>query len=292
MVSDFSAIEAVGTSYLAGEDWKLDAFRIIQRGELYNGAEDIYCATAMLVLGRPVKKKNKKDRGIGKVCELAFGYQGGVNAWYNFDSSGTYTDKEIEHHKRAWRKNHPATVDLWAGLDTAAVDAVKLGRRTRYGYISYEVVNDEAGRWLTCILPNGRRLWYYNPSVEEVEFTYRFLNDDDEWDTRTRKKDQLSYEGRDNKRGGSWGVVRTYGGMLTENAVQAISRDIMVEAMIRVEKLGYPIVLTVHDEIIADVPIGQGSMTEFDAAMSVVPVWLPDCPVSAKGWEGGRYKKD
>jgi DNA polymerase len=108
---------------------------------------------------------------------------------------------------------------------------------------------------------------------------------------RELQKD-LSYMGRDNKKNGMWGRVRTYGGMLVENIVQAIARDLMVEGMIRVEAAGYPIVLTVHDEIIAEVKKMFGSLADFCSKMAGPnPKWAEGCPVAVEGWCGPVYKK-
>ena len=279
MVSDFSAIEAVVTAWVAGEQWKLDAFQQIQDGFGYEGSPDIYCATASKIFRRPVTKADKAGRQIGKVCELAFGYQGGVGAWRNFDKSDTYDDAEVDNFKRDWRESHPMTVNLWHGLEGAALHCVKTHKPTRYRSIAFEMVKDKAGWWLTIILPNGRRLWYYDPIIQQKMTPWGDM------------ADSLTYMGRDNKKGGSWGRVSTYGGMLTENVVQAISRDIMAEAMIRVEHLGYLILLTIHDEIISEVDKGFGSLDEFNRTMSEVPVWNQGCPVGVAGWEGTRYMK-
>ena len=88
-----------------------------------------------------------------------------------------------------------------------------------------------------------------------------------------------------------WQKTPTYGGKLTENAVQAASRDLMAEAMLRLEAAGYPIVLTVHVEVVAEVPEGFGSLAEFERIMSVVPAWAAGCPIQAKGWRGKRFRK-
>jgi hypothetical protein len=208
-------------------------------------------------------------------CELAFGYGGGVGAWRNFDSSDKYTDDEVDQYKKDWRYQHQATVSLWYGLENAAVDSLRLDTAVRYRNIVFEPVYDKAGKWLTAILPNGRRLWYFDPILMPGKFGNM----------------QVTYQGRDNKKGGSWGRIFTYGGMLTENVVQAISRDLMAEAMIRVEKIGYTIVLTVHDEIVAEVDLGFGSLKEFEREMSIVPPWAHGCPVGVDGWQGFRYRK-
>lgn len=285
MVGDFSAVEARVTSWCAGEDWKLDAFRAIDRGEGYQGSDDIYCATAAKIVKHPVKKKDHpEDRQLGKICELAFGYQGGVGAWRGFDKSrpgekNYRTDAEVDNYKVEWREAHPATRDLWYGLEEAAVAALDTGLRTCYRRVRFEIVEDKAARWLTMILPNDRRLWYYEPRLETVRTQSGSL------------RQQISYEGRDNKHGGVWRRIRTYGGMLTENAVQAISRDLMVEAMIRVEALGYPIVLTVHDEIVSEPAAGHGSLDEFKKAMTLMPPWAGGLPLTVEAWSGNRYRK-
>lgn len=285
-VADFSAIEARVTAWLYDEQWKLDAFAEVDKGNGYNGSDDMYCASAAMIFGHPVKKKLHKElRQVGKMCELAFGYQGGIGAWRKFDTrkpgdKGYVEDETVDEYKNGWRAAHPNIVNGWYGIEEAAIRAVRDGGKAYYGPITFEVIEDKAGKWLTCRLPNGRRLWYYNPQLEDYE------------DRFGRVKYTLTYEGKDNKAHGIWSRVTTYGGMLTENIVQAISRDLMVEAMIRVEAAGYWIVLTVHDEIISEVDFSFGSDEEFDTLMTVVPPWAEGCPIHAAGWSGVRYHKE
>jgi DNA polymerase len=285
-VADFAAIEARVTAWLYNEEWKLDAFIEVDRGNGYKGSDDMYCAAAAMIFGHPVSKKlHKALRQIGKMCELAFGYQGGIGAWRNFDTRqegdpGYVDDDTVDSYKVAWREAHPNIVAGWYGVEETAINAVRFEGPFSYAYVTYEKVVNAAGTWLTCTLPNGRKLWYYNPKVESYI---------DKWG---REKWELTYEGKDNKRGGMWGRIKTYGGMLTENIVQAISRDLMVEAMIRVEQAGYPIVLTVHDEIICETKSDFGSSEEFDTLMCVVPPWADGCPITASGWTGIRYHKE
>lgn len=289
-VADFAAIEARVTAWLYGEEWKLDAFTEIDAGRGYQGSDDVYCAAAAMVFGRPIKKKtDKPQRQVGKMCELAFGYQGGIGAWRNFDprepgDKGYVHDDQVDIYKNAWRKAHPSIVSGWYGIEEAAVNTVKSGKPHAYSCVLFQIENNKAGKWLTCRLPNGRKLWYFNPIVDTYEEKDRY--------GRLRMKSVLQYEGRNNDKGGKWGVVQTYGGMLTENIVQAISRDLMVEAMIRVEQAGYRIILTVHDEIIAENIIGFGSGEEFDRLMTIVPDWAEGLPISVSGWVGFRYHKE
>lgn len=287
-VSDFSAIEARVLAWVAGERWKLDAFQAIDEGKGYHGSQDIYLATASMVYGYPclTKKTHGPERQVGKVCELAFGYQGGVGAWRKFDPSDKWTDEEVDSKKRGWRSTHPMTVKLWYGLEEAAVKAVRNKATYHYRDITYAYVTSPVGPWLACRLPNGRCLWYFRPEAVETGI-----------DRRTGEmKYQVEYEGKDNKHGGQWNRIRTYGGMLTENVVQAISRDLMVEAMFRVERAGYPIILTVHDEIICERRIGLGTMKEFNELMSMKPEWVTrnpmPLPISVAGYVAIRYRKD
>lgn len=282
MVADFSAIEAVVLAWVCGEESKLDVFR---------NKLDPYCETASGIFGFKVDKKIAKDpshpefkkhsdaRQTGKTCELAFGYQGGVGAWRNFDRTESKTDDEINETKDTWRANHPNIQDAWYGFERAALNAVSTGKPHHYNGITFGTMTDKAGNWMYIQLPNGRKLWYYDPELHD---------DETPWGKPCKK---LSYQGKDNNRGGAWGRVETYGGKLTENIVQAIARDLMVEGMIQVEILGYRIILTVHDEIIADVPFGFGSQKEFEEAMAYVPPWAKGCPVAVDGWTGHRYRK-
>ncbi len=269
-VSDYGAIEGRGTAWVAGEQWKLDAFA--------SGVE-IYCATAEQIFGHSVTKEdNPKERKIGKVCELAFGYQGAVGAWRGFDKSDDYTDEEVQDFKRAWRKKHPATVTAWHELERAAGRAVLTGKPQTYGPVTFDTVSDAAGDWMTCTLPNGRKLWYYDPEVEMEDTPYGPCY-------------EVTCRGRNNKQGGRWTTIHLYGGLYMENIVQAVSRDILVEGMFAVEAAGYPLILHVHDEPVAEPHEDWGSTDHYNSLITRVPLWLPGFPLAAAGWRGKRYHK-
>jgi DNA polymerase len=247
-------------------------------------SEDIYCVTASDLVGFEVKKaEHSHERQLGKITVLGCGYQMGSSK-LQYQAEKDYgvvlEDHEAEHMVNVYRDKYQEVKWLWYGLQDAAIAAVKTGQPHSYNNIIYELVDDNAGRWLACVLPNGRRIWYYEPIVERIVPPWGGA-----------KRDSLTYMGRDNKKGGSWGRVRTYGGMLCENVVQAIARDLMAEAMVRVEIAGYNIVLTVHDEIISEDDENFGNQTEFEELMAVCPPWARGCPIAVEGGTVTRYQK-
>ena len=301
--ADFSAIEARGLAWLAGQSDVLDAFR---------SGVDIYNHSATGIFGRPINRKVDKLEGqIGKVCELALGYAGGVGAFQamakvyglkigdHFDAIwplATHENREraekgwadrgrrsgvaknawlaAEVIKLAWRQANPRIVEYWKVLEDAAIEAVaNPGRIVPAGqHIAYRM----NGSFLWCRLPSGRPLCYPYARITEKRtpwgamvpaITYKSVN-------------QLSRK---------WEDKDFYGGLSAENVTQAVCRDIMAEAMVRVENAGYPVVLTVHDEIVSE--RAGGDLGEFESLMTSVPDWATGFPIAASGWVGRRYRK-
>lgn len=280
--SDFSAIEAVVLAELAGESWRQEVFRT--HGKIYE-------MSASKISGVPFEEfaRYKKDTGqhhplrkkVGKVAELASGYGGGLNAWKAFGADDFMTDDEIQVNVKAWRQASPAVVAFWYGLQDAAFMAVQCpGTCYVYRGINYGVKDDI----LYCQLPSGRTLAYHQPRLEQEVSS---------WGKMSMR---LTYMGwNSNYLAGpvGWTRLSTWGGKLTENVVQAVSRDILAHAMLGLDRAGYPIVLHVHDEIVAEVPHGRGSVEEFERIMSTMPAWAAGWPVKAAGgWRGLRYRKD
>lgn len=279
-VADFSSIEARGTMWLAGQKDGLEAFKKYDRGD----GPDIYCHMAQQLYDRPINKTDDpEERQLGKVTILGCGYQMGpprLKAQAKKDYGIDLTDEQSEWLVGTYREKNNMVPGMWKGLETAAFAAVTDERRYDYTKVSYDIVNDAAGKWLICILPNGKKIWYYNPKIIKTITSWG------------AEKWAVSYEGRDNKIGGAWNRVTTYGGMLTENVVQAVSREIMVDAMFRVEKAGYPIILTVHDEVISETDPDFGSTEEFEQLLiGPASAWANGFPISAEGWSGVRYRK-
>lgn len=274
--SDYSAIEAVVLAALAGESWRLEVFA--SHGMIYE-------TSAAKITGRTLDEyiahkkatgEHHPDRKKGKVAELASGYGGGLEAWKNFGADTFMTVPEIRAAIEAWRKESPAIVAMWYGLEDAARLAIQ-NPGSAFGYrgILYQV----GGGVLYCRLPSGRLIAYNGA---------RLVPGTTPWGKAVMR---IVYD-RVDPITQQWTPTDTYGGKLTENVVQAASRDILAHAMKRHDAEGYPIVLHVHDEIAAEVPAGFGSVAEFEAIMADLPTWAAGWPLRASGgWRGRRYRK-
>lgn len=316
LVADYSSIEGRVTAWLAGEQWKVEAFIANDEGR----GPGMYEINAASIFNMPVDAIGKKsnERQTGKASELALGFGGGVRAYdsmakiYGIDMAPIYPilqkssdpevfDRAITSYERwnesgllgtdlmtreawiasevtkvLWRAKHPETVALWEGLEAAAYRAVETpGTVTRYGKINFIVRRG----FLWMRLPSGRCLAYGAPSIKERSTPWG------------DKKPAVTAMGVDSVTR-KWRRSALYGGLLTENAVQAIARDLIAIGMMNAERAGYPIVLTVHDEAVADTPDNHGSLEDFSQKLCDMPAWADGLPVVADGYESYRYKKD
>ncbi len=282
IAADFSNIEGRVLAWLAGESWKVEAFRAYDRGV----GPDLYLVTAAEILGVDVKTLNKKSperQAYGKVPELACGYQGGVGAFQTMAHTYRITirDELAQRIVKAWRAKHPNVTQFWWDLEAAAFEAVaNPGALTTVRDIKFKVV----GSFLWCQLPSGRSLCYPYPAIAWKEMPWK--TDDGE----PVRKQVVSYRGV-NSYTRKWETIYTYGGKLAENITQAVARDVLAEAIVRLEAAGYPVVMHVHDEVICEVPDDFGSVEEFEALMVELPPWAAGLPVAAEAWEGPRYRK-
>ena len=263
VVADFSAIEARVMGWLSGEEWVLDVFR---------GDGKLYEMTASRMFGIPMAEigKGSSERAKGKVASLACQYGGSTGALISMGALDMgLTEVELPPLVAAWRKANPHMVQFWWDVDAAAVKAVTEKQKTKVGKIIFEYRSGI----LFITLPSGRKLSYVKPRMAVNKFG----------------RDGLTYEGiSENKK---WSRIETYGPKLVENIVQGTARDLLAEAMLRVEKKGYPIVMHCHDEIIAEVPEGSGSVDEMCEVMAVQPEWAEGLPLRADGFECKFYQK-
>ena len=265
--ADFSAVESRVLAWLSGERWKLEAYR--KYDQTGDPQYEPYCVLASEALKRTVTPDDETGRAFGKVYDLAFGFGGGLGAWRKLDHTDTYSDTEIERFKTAFRNSHPATKQFWHELERAAHRCVFTRQRIEFGRLAFEMQNGT----LLLTLPSGRRLSYPEARLIPGKFE------------GTR---ELQY--KDNARG-KWDDYGAWYGALVENVVQATARDLLANAMVRVEAAGYSIVLTVHDEIICEIPEGFDSLDEFHRLMTVLPDWAEGLPVAARVWTRQRYAK-
>ena len=263
VVADFSAIEARVMGWLSGEEWVLDVFR---------GDGKLYEMTASRMFGIPMAEigKGSQERAKGKVASLACQYGGSTGALVSMGALDMgLTEDELPPLVAAWRKANPHMVQFWWDVDAAAIKAVTEKQKTKVGKIIFEYKSGI----LFITLPSGRKLSYVKPRMAVNKFG----------------RDGLTYEGiSENKK---WSRIETYGPKLVENIVQGTARDLLAEAMLRVEKKGYPIVMHCHDEIIAEVPEGIGSVDEMCEVMAVQPEWAEGLPLRADGFECKFYQK-
>lgn len=276
-VADFSAIEARVIAWVAGEDWRLELFK--------NPKADIYCASASKMFGVPVHKGDEL-RQRGKVAELALGYGGGVNALTTMDTKKALKDDEKPEILSKWREANKKVVSLWKSLENAAKKCIstRTAQVFEIDALASVTFRYESGA-MTIQLPSGRKLFY--PSARLGSRTIQGANGD--FDVQ-----DISYFGQDQTTG-KWVKLHTYGGKLTENIIQAISRDLLANAIFKVFDLGYNIVLHVHDEIAAEIPKDgeeETALQQMIDAMCTAPEWAANIPLRAAGYITEYYKKD
>lgn len=273
-VCDFSAIEARVIAWYAGEKWVLDVFR--QGG-------DIYCATASQMFGVPVEKhgRNAELRQKGKIAVLALGYGGGVSALDKMGGTRLgLTEEEEAEIVALWRRSNPHIKDLWSKVERAAMCAIrnpgttyKANRGLEFSY-----------RWgsLLVKLPSGRTMVYPRVRIETEIMPSR---------QGAFEKESIVYEGL-NQTTRKWETdIRTYGGKMVENIVQATARDILGEVILRAEAAGLPIVFHIHDEIVVEASPGQ-TLQQVEELFSEPITWCSDLPLKGAGYTTPYYMKD
>ena len=275
LVSDYAAIEARVIAYLAGEQWRLDVFA---------EGGDIYCSSASQMFKVPVVKHgiNGHLRQKGKVAELACGYGGGVGALKAFgaDKMGL-SEVEMQEIVNQWRAASPTIPKLWSRVENAAKQALAHpGRwvpvwRPKHLSGSPDTIAEyrRDADALRCRLPSGRILTYWGARLEEYN-----------------GRQSVVFMGQ-NQTTRKWEKTETWGGKLVENIVQAVARDCLAEAMLRLDADGYKIVFHVHDEVVIEAP--DGSKWQDAAAIMGEPIsWAPGLLLRGDGYETKFYMKD
>lgn len=308
VIADLSNIEGRVQAWLAGEHWKLKAFRAFDAGT----GPDLYKLAYGKSFGIKPDEVTKDQRQVGKVQELALGYEGGVGAFVTFAAAYNIDLEQLadqaagaipgnvwgqanimfdwhkkkrrdpaaamklsknawltcESFKLAWRDAHAAIASFWKQLDEAVRGAIDGPGHT---FICGPLKVRRDGAWLRIGLPSGRAICYPSPLIQDGKITYMGIN-------------QYSRK---------WSRLDTYGGKLFENVCQAVARDVMAHNMPAIEQAGYEIVLSVHDELLTETPqVHKFSHEHLSSLLAANPPWAKDMPLAAAGFETTRYKKD
>ena len=260
-VADFSAIEARVIAYIAGESW---------RSEVFKNGGDIYCASAQKMFHVPVEKHgiNGHLRQKGKIAELALGYGGSVGALKAMGALEMgLQEEELQPLVDAWRESNPNIVSLWWDFDNAVKSAIKMHTSTS----SHGIKFTWRSGMLFITLPSGRKLTYIKPRIGENKFG----------------GESVTYEGIGATK--KWERLESYGPKFVENIVQAVSRDLLMNAMKNLP--GFFICGHVHDELIIECK-DTVPLDEVCKAMANTPTWMPDILLRADGYITEFYKKD
>lgn len=264
IVADYSQIEARVLSFISNSTDNIEHFA---------KGDDIYSLTASKMFGKEVTKTNENHelRKYGKIATLACGYGGGIGALRAFGAIALgIKESELQGIVNSWRNANPNIVKMWWDIDKATKHVASTGEEVfLYGLtISYS-------RGIMFIkLPSGRSLCYCKPRMGINNFG----------------SECVRYEGIGVSK--KWELLDSYGPKFVENITQAIARDILCEAMDRLEKKGYHIVMTVHDEVVLEVPEGESSVEEVCSIMKENPSWLNNFPSACEGYECQFYKKE
>lgn len=262
-VADFSAIEARVIAWIAGEQW---------RQEVFAQGGDIYCASASQMFHVPVVKHgvNGHLRQKGKIAELALGYGGSVGALKAMGALNYgLTEEELKPLVDAWRQSNPRIVKFWWDVDRAATTCV----RDRVPAETHGIRFLYQSGMMFIVLPSGRKLVYVKPKIGVNRYG----------------SESVTYEGVGEQK--KWLRLESYGPKFVENIVQATARDILVEAMRRLESAGYQIVMHVHDEAVIEAP-ADSSLEDICAIMGQTPAWAGGLLLRADGYVCDFYQKD
>ena len=264
LVADYAAIEARVIAWMAGEKWRMDVFA--------NGG-DIYCSSASQMFKVPVEKHgvNGHLRQKGKIAELACGYGGGVSALRAFgaDKMGL-SEEEMQSIVTQWRAASPTIPRFWRETERAAKMALQNLGKT-FKVLGCEVYYKRDADALRCRLPSGRVLTY--------------------WGARLDNDGQICFMGQ-NQTTRKWEKTGTWGGKLVENIVQAVARDCLAVALLRLDEAGFSTVFTVHDEVIVEEPTDGRAWIDVAAVMGQPISWAPGLLLRGDGYATPFYMKD
>lgn len=269
-ICDYSAIEARVIAWLSNEKWRLEVFAT--HGKIYEASAAMMFNVELdtIVKGH----ENYKLRSQGKVAELALGYGGGENAIEAMDSKGAIPPEERKGIRDKWRQANPAIVRFWKAVGDATMNAIRTGNIIELQHGLQFFTRDG---YLFIVLPSGRRLAYYGAYIEEGGSKFG--------------GDEVRYWGINDKK--QWVLVSSYGPKFVENIVQAVARDCLAVALMKLTHRGFHPVMHIHDEIVCDEPIdGYNTLELMGEIMSEPIPWAKGLLLPADGYETPYYKKE
>jgi DNA polymerase len=273
VAGDYAQIEARVLLWLAGDAAGL---------ALFGPGQDIYCAMASEIYGRPITKKDKAERQVGKMAILGLGFGMGPTKFHDScQAQGIFLPAAMEDAiVKTYRKKFVKVKNLWYDVEDAAVQTVAAGEvpaPRKAGKVAFAL----RGGDLRCRLPSGRLLNYPKAMLVEKPTPWG------------ENKMALQFWGEDQTTK-QWRVTDSYGGKLVENITQAVARDLMADALVRADAAGWNPCMTVHDELVCVCPDPQGKKDlprELEALMVASPAWAQGIPLAAEAWAGRRYQK-
>ena len=267
--ADFAAIEARVLAWLAGQQDLVNQFA---------SGDDIYCNFGSIIYGKPINKKDHaRERQLAKGAVLGLGYAMGASK-FALTCAKDQIFLEEEEYKRVvtlYRETYSKIPRLWYALERAAMRAISNPNSVvTLRNMKFRMRDGN----LRLLLPSGRALNYPEARVCKVKTP---------WGEMKNGVQVMTVNSLTRK----WEQTTISPGTFTENVVQAVSRDLMISSMFRLEEHGYPVLLTVHDEVVSEVDEGYGSVAEYEALVAATPDWAAGLPVKAEGWSGKRYRK-
>jgi DNA polymerase len=247
------------------------------------------------ILNSGLKNKFLVKTDSGHLLVHNCGYGGGVGAFQSMAKNYNvqFTDEQADQIKVAWRKAHPRIVAYWSELE-AALYTLTSGRPMTVG-LGYgpgrSVTFKKAGSFLWCQLPSKRVLCYPYPEIREV--TTPWGEDKDALTYMTVVSNVKAKILPDPSASGTWKRISTYGGSICENCTQAVARDLLAEAMLRLDQQGAKIVAHVHDEAVIEIAhdAPEDALKRIEAIFAEAPSWAVGLPLAAAGFRAKRYQK-
>lgn len=280
--ADYSAVEARGLAWLAGQEDVLEGFR---------QGKDYYKLAASGIFGIPYEQVDGGGKGrqrqVGKVASLAAGYGGGVKSMEAFGATRMgLTPEECESIIKAWRASNTSITTLWYDLQKGSMKAMRFPGERVYVRRKPDLSFIFEGGFLKMKLPSGRNLFYPEPEIEDVKMPWTNEAGEPVLKKMVTAKTLTAAK--------VW-VRRPLSHVnLTENAVQALCRDLLVYSWARLEEAGFPLVAHIHDEVVCEIPldmVNDGTLEQFEGIMSQTPPWAEGFPLKAEGWIDSFYHK-